>query len=300
MKIGFYVLGEKGYQSLARFTGEFGPNAVAFVMAARDSGVEKDWFAEIASHCGSYAIRFLERNKGAARLPDHDWSFAIGWRWMIESRENLIVFHDSLLPKYRGFAPLVNMLLNGEKSIGVTALLASDEYDRGDIAYQSAKAIEYPITIASAISAIIPLYADLVVKCGSDIQSQGKLICTPQDEASASYSVWRDEEDYFVDWTQDADAIRRFVDAVGSPYRGAAAYLGTNVVRIMAVEVVKDVAIENRRGSIGKVIFMQDRCPVIVCGVGLVKINDLRSDAGEIILGKVPFRSRFASKGSRL
>ena len=49
------------------------------------------------------------------------------------------------MPKYRGFAPLVNSLVNGEKIIGVTALFASEEYDNGDIIMQSSVDITYPI-----------------------------------------------------------------------------------------------------------------------------------------------------------
>ena len=45
---------------------------------------------------------------------------------MIKNSENLIVFHDSLLPKYRGFAPLVSQLINGEEYLGVTAIFTND------------------------------------------------------------------------------------------------------------------------------------------------------------------------------
>jgi methionyl-tRNA formyltransferase len=53
-----------------------------------------------------------------------DFNIAISWRWMLKV-SNLIVIHDSLLPKYRGFSPLVNMLINGEDTLGVTVLFAT-------------------------------------------------------------------------------------------------------------------------------------------------------------------------------
>jgi methionyl-tRNA formyltransferase len=57
--------------------------------------------------------------------------------------------HDSLLPKYRGFAPLPNALINGEREVGVTALFASEEYDMGDIVCQRRLAVEYPMITRS-------------------------------------------------------------------------------------------------------------------------------------------------------
>ena len=71
---------------------------------------------------------------------------AVSWRWMIKHPKNkLIVFHDSILPKYRGFAPLVNMLINGEKEIGVSAIFGADEYDSEIISEKTT--ISYPIKI---------------------------------------------------------------------------------------------------------------------------------------------------------
>lgn len=297
MKIGFYVLGKKGYIALVEFRKSFGFDSIAFVMGARDIGVENDWHNEIAALCSTNGVVF--HTKGASDsnlLPDSDFQFAIGWRWMIKTASDLVVFHDSLLPKYRGFAPLVNMLVDGVNEIGVTALLASDEYDKGDIIYQARKSISYPKKISSAIDEIIPLYSELVEKIVNDISSLGRVNSFPQDENLASYSLWRDEKDYFIDWNWEAEKIRRFVDAVGAPYRGAAAFVKGKVVRVHEVTQIRDVVVENRKACIGKIIFFHSACPVVVCGRGLLKITDIQSEDGNSIIGSIQFRSRFESK----
>ena len=297
MKIGFYVLGKKGYVALDKFREAMGVSSIAYVVGARDSGVENDWHAEIAELCFTHGVEFRTRGEQSDKLqPVADFNFAIGWKWIIADSSRLVVFHDSLLPKYRGFAPLVNMLVNGTNEIGVTALIASDEYDRGEIIYQARESISYPIKIVDAIDRIIPIYTELVVRIANDIFSTGKLNSFPQDEELASYSLWRDERDYFIDWTGDAEEIRRFVDAVGAPYRGAAAFLNGQIVRIVDVKPVKDVVVENRKACIGKTIFIQNACPVVVCGAGLLKIADLRSEDGSSLIGSIQFRSRFENK----
>lgn len=294
MKIGFYVLGKKGYSSLVRFIDDFGIDHIAFVMSARDSGIENDWFSDIAELCSKSGFEFRSKwDESNKPLPAADFSFAIGWRWMINEESRLIIFHDSLLPKYRGFSPLVNMLVDGRDEIGVTALFASEEYDKGEIIYQEKKRISYPIKISDAIDDVIPLYSKLVINITREIFARGVLNSIPQNEHEATFSAWRDERDYFIDWGADAKDIRRFVDALGKPYRGAASFLNNEVVRILDVEPVQDVVVENRRTCLGKTIFVDDNYPVVVCGRGLLKITDLRSESGESLIGRIQFRSRF-------
>ena len=295
-RFGFYLLGKKGFFALNCFISKYGAEGVAFVVAARDKGVEDDWHKEIIELChASGAISCVRGEDTEKNLPFANFKFAIGWRWLINDDANLIVFHDSLLPKYRGFAPLVNMLIDGENKIGVSALFASNEYDKGALVGQAGIDISYPIKIENAIDEIIPLYSELMLRICQDIFSLKELKSWPQNEAVSSYSLWRDERDYFIDWTLSAARIRRFVDAVGYPYLGAASILDGAVVRIVDAEVLQEVQVENRAACVGKIIFILGACPVIVCGNGLLKINDLRSRDGKSLIGLIKFRSRFES-----
>ena len=184
------------------------------------------------------------------------------------------------------------MLVNGEDRIGVTALFATGEYDRGRVIGQSSTPIEYPMKVQRAIDLVSANYAELVLRIAGTLAAGDALEATPQDETRATYSLWRDEDDYFIDWAWAADRIKRLVDAVGHPLQGAAARLDGRVVRVRECEVVEDVRVENR--SPGKVIFVRDSLPVIVCGSGLLRLTDVVDDESKKSVLPLPrFRCRF-------
>jgi methionyl-tRNA formyltransferase len=290
-RITLFLMSRKGYRVLEALGNDF-RDLVDFVVTARDANVENDYCEEIQELCRHLGISTFDRRDKYDVTSRY--AIAVSWRWLINLQETeLIVFHDSLLPKYRGFNPLVSYLINGEKQIGVTALFASEEYDRGDMLGQSATGISYPLKISEAIETVSENYASLAAYIARQIQSGNALVATPQNEAEASYSLWRDEEDYRIDWARSAQEIRRLVDAVGSPYKGAATMVQNRPARVFDVEEVEDVQIENRVP--GKVIFVRDSFPVVVCGEGLIKILTLiDSETGESLLPLRSFRSRFS------
>ncbi len=290
MRFGFYLLNQKGEQVLASFLDRFGAEKVAAVVAARDTALDDDRFESIASICASEAIEFSARSD--KREPNADVLIAVGWRWLIKTDRRLLVTHDSLLPRYRGFAPLVNQLINGESEIGVSVLEASEEYDRGPVLAQRSVQIEYPITIAEAIDAVIPLFCDAVCDVANTLISDRQISAEVQDESAASYSLWRDDQDFAIDWSHDAAGIRRMIDAVGSPYRGASTTAHGERIRIFEAVEVPDVLVENR--DPGKVLFVREGKPVVVCGKGLLRLEIAHNDAnGQSIIPLKRFRTRF-------
>jgi methionyl-tRNA formyltransferase len=277
IKIGLHVMSAKGYAVLQRLLEQFGPRFIAYVVTARDQAVTEDYHYAIEQLARSAGLPLYTRPAAPGTDAPPPYLFAVSWRWLIHSEpyQQLIVFHDSILPRYRGFAPLVNTLINGESHIGVTALLASAEYDRGAVLAQRSVSITYPQKVSNAIETLTPCYQQLAVEVGSMIMKRN-LIGQPQDESLATYSLWRDDYDYFIDWTQEADQIRRFVDAVGFPYLGAATKAHGMVYRIIECSAMADVFVENR--TPGKVIFLQDKEPVIVCGRGLLRVHKMIED----------------------
>jgi len=173
----------------------------------------------------------------------------------------------------------------------VTALFADSGYDKGDIVAQESFKIGYPIKIDTVIEQVQPIYFNLVAKIFKDISGNVSLHAFKQSEASATYSLWLNNEDYYIDWNWSAEKIKRFVDAVGYPYDGAKAYLNGKTINFVDVKVVKDVMVESRSRHIGKVIFIKNEHPVIVCKDGLIQLVDIRDDEGSPIF--VNFRSKF-------
>lgn len=289
-KIVLYIMNEKGYYVLKNLIVNSLFENIEYVVTAEDKNLKKDYYLECKDLCQRFNVKCYNRRE---KIPDFSgYKIAIGWRWIINNSEKLIVFHDSILPKYRGFAPLVNMLINGEKEIGVTALSATNDYDKGDIIAQEKLSIQYPIKIQEAIEKITPLYYKLVkIILGKIIQNE-ELPAFSQEEKLASYSLWRDEGDYRISWNQTAQEIRRRVDALGHPYAGAKALLNGKLIIIAEVEELKDIKIENR--DVGKVVYMIEGLPCVVCkeGILLIKSAFYEKD-GESIFPFRKFRSRF-------
>ena len=208
------------------------------------------------------------------------------------TKEKLVVFHDSLLPRYRGFAPLVNALLNKERTIGVTALFGSEEYDKGNIILQHGIDITYPTNIKDEIKRISQIYANIAIELVSTLRNDSvNFESFPQDESNASYSLWRDEQDYRINWSDTAENISHFISCVGSPYLGASTTLNDKVVRIHRASHLEEIKIENR--TPGKVIFQERGLPIVVCGFGLLLIEDIRGNENKTLLPLTNFRSRF-------
>jgi len=296
VKFSFFVMTNKGYVSLKAFIENFGAEGIEFVVAARDENTENDYYQEIRRLCMLKEVKFYDKNE---EYPRHDgYCFVISWRWLLGvSGSNMIILHDSLLPRYRGYAPLVSSLINGEKIIGVTALFASEEFDKGDILLQKSLSVSYPIKIEKAIDRISELYGNIVVCLAKKFLNGKNPEAKRQDEALASYSLWLDDQDYMIDWHLDATFIKRFIDSVGYPYKGGMSFLNGRKVRIYDSEETTDVMIENRVP--GKVLFLLNGIPSVVCGKGLLKITHLvDEETKKSLLPLVKLRSRFGLNDS--
>lgn len=266
-----YLMTQKGFAVLQEIVGHDLHALVAEVIIGKDKNVSHDFSDEIEELCKQNDIVYHYRK--SALVISSTYAIAISWRWLIPTDTiNLIVLHDSLLPKYRGFAPLVNQLINREHYIGVTALFASENYDEGDIIAQKKVPVTYPIKIQSAIETIAPLYGSIVCELLEKMNSTQLITATKQDNNEATYSLWRDEKDYWIDWKKSADYIQRLVDAVGFPYKGAHSWMDEQKIIIEKANSIEDVRIENR--DVGKVIFLRDKKPVVVCGTGLLQIEE--------------------------
>lgn len=199
--------------------------------------------------------------------------FVVGWQFLFSNvTASTIVFHDSLLPRFRGFAPTVTALIRGEREIGITALLPVGDVDAGPIVGQASFEVTYPLKIRKALE----LQATLMADMSKDIVrswTSGQLTSVQQDHTKATYSHWRDDRDYFIDWSSSAEEIQRFVDAVGFPYAGAKSYVNGAPITINSASVAEDMVFEIRQP--GKVWCIEQDKPVVVCGSGMVKLDGI-------------------------
>ena len=288
MAISLYLLNKKGFTVLQAIVKE-APELIDTVISTRDKGNQKDYYEEIKSLCKKRSLSFRNKNDQFENVSKY--SFAVGWRWLIADIKNLIVVHDSFLPKYRGFSPLVNMLINGEKYIAATALFANESMDAGNIITQKRKYINYPMKIGKAIDEISHLYHDIVLEIINKIKNNDKVNAIEQNNEEATYSIWRDENDYYINWANDASIIKRFIDAVGFPYNGAKTKTedGLEIITILEAEVVK---VKSEIFAPGKLLMFKDKKPVILCGKNALILKEFYNQDGNSPIFK-KFRTRF-------
>ena len=247
------------------------------VIIGRDKTLEYDFSAELEAMCRLNHINWTYRNDSS--FMNSKYILAVSWRWMVSTQNNqyLIVFHDSLLPAMRGFNPLITGLIKGEEKFGVTALFGCKEYDSGPIIDQEIFYVTYPAKIQQVIELSLLSYRKLAYKIVDKLHRKEKIIGYPQDPKRVTYSLWRNEEDFYIDWNESSEIIKRTIDALGYPYSGAKTRTKDSTITIVDADTYEDVKIEIRQ--VGKVIFFRDAMPVIVCGDGLLQIKECNDDS---------------------
>lgn len=270
MAIAIYASGEKGRQFLVDLLSR--PIEVSEVCSYRQEGVADTAFDDIMAFCRDRGVRLHEGRRVDPGALAGAHVFVVGWQFLLPEDPRLVVFHDGLLPRYRGFAPTVAALINGEPRIGVTAIRPVAATDAGPIYCQRSVPVTYPLKIAAAFDLLAPLYVD----CALEILGKNSAP-VEQDHAAASFSIWRDDDDYAIDWSLPADRIARMVDAVGWPYLGAR----SGQIVIQDAAPVDDVRFETRQP--GKLWSIEGGKPVVVCGSGMLRIDRAVDKAGEVV-----------------
>lgn len=272
IKVGLLVAGVKGLNLFKEVQDEFN---IEFISSYSVKGTLDNSLDQIRSICSEQGFKFIGRTSLKPELLDSaDVIFVAGWQYLIKDiNDRFVVLHDSLLPKFRGFAPTVTALISGERKIGVTAIKPSEVADRGPIYEQASIEIEYPIKIKDAYLLLAKCYAQVTRAVVANFLDRS-LIATPQNDSLATYSVWRDKKDYYIDWSWPSEKIARFVDAISWPYAGARSKLGLVEIIIDEVEVVEDLAFVDR--CFGKIWVLSNGMPEIICGDGMVRIIHAR------------------------
>lgn len=292
MGVTIFCLGRKALDSLVNIRKKC-INTIDCIVVGRDKNVQNDYADELISWAKLNKIKYVERVDFNNKKNSSSHHISIAWRWLnkVNPNQKLIVLHDSLLPKYRGFNPLVTALINGDTEIGVTAIFGIDGFDKGDIIAQKKISIKYPIKINDAISKLCILYGTILTEILIKISLNQEISRKKQDESKATYSIWRDEEDYFINWQRSASEIKRTIDALGFPYKGAKSFLGNDVILIKEASEIPDLKIVNRTG--GKIIFKNYNHPCVICGEGILEIQECSTLDEKIIDFRNKLRLRF-------
>lgn len=235
---------------------------------------EKIWSDSVADLAEANGIPALLRNRPddeelLARLKEADLDLIVAnnWRtWLPPEifelpQHGTLNIHDSLLPAYAGFSPLIWAVINGEKEVGVTAHMMDGELDAGDIVLQRAVPVGPADTTTDLFHRTVGLIGPITAEAIALIETGG-VSPVKQDRSKASFFHKRALEDSRIDWTWSAEEIERLVRAQSDPYPNAFTFHRGAPLRI----VKASVSAGNYGGTPGRIFIKEGDGVVIVAG----------------------------------
>jgi methionyl-tRNA formyltransferase len=241
---------------------------------ASDHAYEKIWDDSVAELAEKHGVPVLVRQRpgddemmAALRAADPDIIVATNWRTWIPPeifrlpRLGTLNVHDSLLPAYAGFAPLIWALLNDEKEVGVTAHMMDETLDAGDIVLQRAVPVGPRDTATDLFHRTLDLFGPITVDA-LELIASGRAAPVPQDRSAASFFHKRADEDCRIDWTWSPEELDRLVRAQSDPYPNAYTYHRGRRLRVLAAEVSRG----RYGGTPGRIFIREGDGVVIVAG----------------------------------
>ena len=184
-------------------------------------------------------------------------------------RYGCINVHASLLPKYRGAAPIQHAILAGERETGVTIMHMAKGLDTGDMILQGKLEIGETETTGELTERLSQLGASLLVEAAVQLEA-GTAPRIPQPEEGACYAAMITREDARIDWNQSARAVADRIRAM-LPAPGAFAVSGESVYKLA------DAVVTAESGTPGAVLGVKDGRMLIACGTGAVSVGQIQA-----------------------
>lgn len=179
--------------------------------------------------------------------------------------------HASLLPSYRGAAPIQWAILKGERETGVTTMFMDEGMDTGDILLQRAVPIGPGETCIELTERLSFLAADLLLETVARLK-RGDIVARPQLHEQATIAPTLKKEDGRIDWGLPAEQIERMVRAL-NPWPGSYTHIGETMVRITGSRVT-----EGPGDLPGRVLSLSADGMVVACGTGALIVTELQPE----------------------
>lgn len=262
MNIFLFAGSRRGYAVLKKLIAARA--SIAGILCLVEDPHEEQFHPKIAAIAKEHAIPVFFSNETkpsdyatVLRQIKPDVAFAIGWRYLIVKEaydippKGTLIIHDSLLPQYRGFAPMNWAIINGEKKTGVTLFHIAEGVDCGPIVDQLATEINLNDTAKTVDERIIALYEEIIVK-NLPALANGTATKRPQDESLATYTCKRTPQDGEINWQQSAWQIYNLVRGLTHPFPGAYTTLRGKKIFIWDAELptIKEKYVGNIPGRV--------------------------------------------------
>lgn len=200
-----------------------------------------------------------------------------------QPRLGCINVHASLLPKYRGASPIQRVILDGEKSTGITIMQMNEGLDTGDILYSKTIELAPDETFETLHDRLMVLGGEALTEALPLIE-EGKLTPVKQDDSLSCYAPLIKKEDGLIDWKRSSEEIYSQIRAF-NPWPGAFTYSSGKILKIWEAVPVSGT------GKPGEIMGVDKNSFTVCCGIGAMKILSLqpegkkRMDTSAYLLG---------------
>lgn len=209
-----------------------------------------------------------------------------------------INLHFSLLPKYRGAAPVNWALVKGEEVTGVTTFFMNEKMDEGDILLQQKVTIGAGERADSLLRRLSEIGADLLIRT-LDLHERNMLKPIPQDHSRATYAPIIKKEDGKIDWKDEASVIACMIRGF-YPWPGARSSLRGKSIRIADAVEKRYAPSDFSHDEPGTILSLESTGITVACGKGsLLSIRMLQPEGRQEMTAQEAVNGRYVKVGDR-
>ena len=195
-------------------------------------------------------------------------------RWVLElPRLGCINIHASLLPRWRGAAPIQRTIEAGDAQTGITVMQMDEGLDTGPMLTAEALPIGADDTTATLQARLAALGGELIVRVLRDLAGGARPVTAPQPDEGVTYARKVTKDEAAIDWRLSAAAIERRLRAF-DPFPGATATLHGEVVKCWRGRVV------DGSGTPGEILAIDDEAIRVACGADALELTQLQRPGG--------------------
>lgn len=206
--------------------------------------------------------------------------------------------HASLLPKYRGAAPVQYMIMNGEKEAGVTTMMMDAGLDTGDMLLQYSTAVEQKETYGTLLEKLSKLGGKLIIETMKGLE-EGSIRRVPQNDEESSYAGMIRKDMGLMDFSKTAQELERFIRGL-SPWPSAFTGLHGKTLKIWDADAITPWELEtkyshpefrNKKTLPGQVVLVLKQGMVVAAGTDFLLLKEVqlegkkRMDCGAFLRG---------------
>ena len=199
-------------------------------------------------------------------------------QWVLDAPPfGCLNIHGSLLPRWRGAAPIHRAIEAGDVETGITIMQMDAGLDTGDMLLKETCAIDLQDTTATLHDALASMGAQMIVKALSQV---GQFSPVKQPEEGVTYAHKIEKSEAALDWTQSADVLARRVRAF-DPFPGMSTQLGDEVIKIWQAHAVNADLSSKQAATSGTILAISEAGIQVACGEGVLCLTQLQKPGGK-------------------